>query len=148
MVFSGDGIAGVGSDVFRVEGKNDVRFRNACLFEFISDAIFRSVSLYPYLAINDVEMDQAVMHTSHAPLPPDRQNEVAVVGFIKNRLMRNGRNGIASLGNRRQNITHDFAVSRQLVHSKITSAVGSKTMRRTLPRWISRWPVSSRKTSL
>ena len=68
---SGDGITGVRPNVFGVEGKNNVRFRYASLFEFIRDTVFGSVALYPYLVVDEIQMDQAVMDTPNTSLPPN-----------------------------------------------------------------------------
>ena len=87
---SSDSVAGVGTDVFGVEGKNNVRFRHTCLFKFVRDAVFGAITLYPDFPVDNVQVDQAVMDAPDTPLPTHGQNEITIVNSIKDGLMVNG----------------------------------------------------------
>src|SRR5579859_4588557 len=112
----GDGIAGIGTHVFGMEGWNDVGLGNAGLFKFVADALFRAVALNPHLAIYDVQMNKAVMNPPNVSLPAYRHNEIAVVGLVEHSFISDVQSGVAPLRQRHESLADNLPVMCYFIH--------------------------------
>src|SRR5579871_2134410 len=127
---SGDAIASVGSNILRMEGRHNIRLRNARRFQLVSDAVFRAITLDPYFVIDDVQMNETVMYTSNVAFPAHRHNEVAAVRFIEYRFVGNIHSRVSPLGKRHKNFPYDLLIMRYFIHRSISSGSTSNTINR------------------
>src|SRR5579872_655400 len=134
------------ADALRMEGGDDVGFRNACGLESVADTVLGAVPLDPDFPVNDVNMDKVEVDTLVLGFPAHRRHDIPVIlpvedGFVRDLGIRE-----PDSAQRLKRIVNYAAISLYLIHRRISSTTGSNTTSRMALLRMNNFPTPSRNT--
>ena len=70
-----------------MEGRHDVLFGDTCRFQCVANAVFGAVTLYPDLAVDDVQMHEVEVDALVLAFPTGGDDKITVLFRIEDRLV-------------------------------------------------------------